>query len=212
MSRCCSREYESFFGERTARRDARRYERRGLDRTSRRVFDEVVRHGVAGHSVLEVGGGVGAVPLELLRAGGSAATVVEMSPGYDDAARRLAAQAGLDDRMTRRVGDFAAAGDIAPADVVVLNRVLCCDPDGPRLAGVAARHARRIVVMTYPRAAWWTRSAFGAMNLVLSLRRRMFRVYVHPPEAIAAAADAEGLTPDRLERGLVWELRSFVRP
>jgi magnesium-protoporphyrin O-methyltransferase len=211
VSRCCSRAYEGFFSERVARRDARRYERRGLDRTSRRVVAEVVRHGAAGRSVLEVGGGVGAVPLELLRAGGTRATVVEMSPAYDDHARRLAERAGLAGRVTRRTGDFATAGDIAPADVVVLNRVVCCDPDGPRLAGAAARHAGELLVMTYPRGAWWNRFAVRAVNLVQRVRREAFRAYVHPPAAIAAAATAEGLRPDRLDRGLVWELRSFVR-
>ena len=211
MARCCSQAYASFFNERVAGRDARRYERRGLDRTSRRVVAEVTRHGAAGRSVLEVGGGIGAVPLELLRAGGSRATVVEMSPAYDGHARRLAERAGLAGRVSRRVADFATADDVPPADVVVLNRVVCCDPDGPRLAGVAARHAGALLVMTYPRAAWWNRFALRAVNLVQRVRGRAFRAYVHPPAAIAAAATSDGLEPDRLDRGLVWELRSFVR-
>jgi magnesium-protoporphyrin O-methyltransferase len=212
VSRCCTHAYEEFFTDRVARRDARRYERRGLDRTSRRVVREVTRHGAAGRSVLEVGGGVGAVPLELLRAGGTRATVVEMSPAYDTHARRLAERAGLAGRVTRRVGDFATAGDIPPADVVVLNRVVCCDPDGPRLTAAAARHAGALLVLTYPRGAWWNRFAVRAVNLVQRLRGRAFRAFVHPPARIAAAAAEAGLAPDRLDRGLVWELRSFVRP
>jgi magnesium-protoporphyrin O-methyltransferase len=211
VSRCCSRAYEEFFSDRVARRDTRRYERHGLDRTSRRVVAEVTRHDVGGRSVLEVGGGVGAVPLELLRAGGTRATVVEMSPAYDEHARRLAERAGHAGRVTRRTGDFATASDIPDADVVVLNRVVCCDPDGARLAGAAARHAGALLVMTYPRWAWWTRFAVRAANLLQRLRGQAFRAYVHPPARIAAAATAEGLAPDRLDRGLVWELRSFVR-
>ena len=212
MGRCCSQAYASFFNERVAGRDARRYQRRGLDRTSRRVVEEVARHGAGGRSVLEVGGGVGAVPLELLRAGGTRATVVEMSPAYDRHARRLAERAGLSGRVSRRVADFATADDIPPADVVVLNRVVCCDPDGPRLAGAAARHAGALLVLTYPRGAWWNRVAVRAVNLVQRLRRQAFRAFVHPPAAITAAATDAGLEPDRLDRGLVWELRSFVRP
>jgi SAM-dependent methyltransferase len=211
MSRCCSRAYEEVFSDRMARRDARRYERRGLDRTSRRVVAAVARHGVDGRSVLDVGGGVGAVPIELLRAGGARATVVEMSRSYDGPARRLAERAGVAGRIDRRIADLASAGDVPAADVVVLNRVVCCDPDGPRLAGAAATHARSLLVMTYPRAAWWTRLAVGAVNLVERLRRQAFRVHVHPPAAIAAAVTAEGLEADDLHRGLFWELRSFTR-
>lgn len=211
MSRCCSRGYEEFFDDRVARRDARRYLRRGLDRTSRRVVAEVTRNGVEGRSVLEVGGGVGAVPIELLRAGADRATVVEMSPAYDAPARELLDDAGLGGRVDRRIADLATAPDVPPADVVVLNRVVCCDPEGPRLAGLAARHAGELLVMTYPRRAWWTRSAVRAANLLQRLRGQAFRAYVHPPGAIAAAATAAGLRPDRLDRGLVWELRSFTR-
>lgn len=212
MSRCCSRAYEEFFSDRVALREARRYERRGLDRTSRRVAAAVARHGVDGRSVLEVGGGVGALPIELLRAGATRATVVEMSRSYDAPARRLAERAGLAGRIERRIADLATAGDVPAADVVVMNRVVCCDPDGPRLAGAAAAHARSLLVMTYPRSAWWTRLALGAVNLVERLRRQDFRVHVHPPAAIAVAVTAEGLEPDKLHRGLFWELRSFVRP
>ncbi|HMN99574.1 MAG TPA: hypothetical protein PKD59_09180 [Miltoncostaeaceae bacterium] len=211
MSRCCSRAYEEFFSERVARRDARRYVRRGLDRTSRRVVAEVGRHGVRGRSVLEVGGGVGTVPIELLRAGAERAVVVEMSPAYDAPARELLDAAGLGDRVDRRIADLATARDVPDADVVVMNRVVCCDPDGPRLAGAAAAHARSLLVMTYPRAAWWTRVAVGGVNVVERLRRHAFRVHVHPPSAIAAAVAAEGLAPGDVRRGVFWELRSFRR-
>lgn len=211
MSRCCSGGCEEFFDERVARRDARRYERRGPDRTSRRVVAEVTRHGVGGRSVLEVGGGVGAVPIELLRAGAERATVLEMSPAYDGPARHLLHRAGLGGRVDRRIADLATAPDVPSADVVVLNRVVCCDPEGPRLAAAAARHTGELLVMTYPRRSWWNRVAVRTANIIQRLRGRAFRAYVHPPAAIAAAATAAGLRPDRLDRSLVWELRSFVR-
>lgn len=212
MSRCCTTAYEEFFGDRVARRDARRYERRGLDGPSRRVVAAAARHGLEGRSVLEVGGGVGAVPIELLRGGAERAVVVEMSSAYDAPARALADRAGLGDRIERRIADLATSPDIPPADLVVLNRVVCCDPDGPHLAGAAAAHARSLLVLTYPRGDWWTRLGVGAVNIVERLRRHAFRVHVHPPGAIAAAVAAEGLVPGELHRGGFWELRSFVRP
>ncbi len=211
MSRCCNRAYEEFFSERVARRDASRYARRGLDRPSRRVVAMATGHGVRGRSVLEVGGGVGAVPIELLREGAERAVVLEMSPAYDAPARELLDRAGLGNRVERRIADLATASDVPAADIVVVNRVVCCDPDGPRLAGAAAAHTRSLLVMTYPRAAWWTRAAVGAVNAVERLRRHAFRVHVHPPEAIAAAVTAEGLAPGDLRRGIFWELRSFRR-
>ncbi|MGE0027981.1 MAG: SAM-dependent methyltransferase [Thermoleophilia bacterium] len=211
MGRCCDKAYEGFFSERVARRDARRYARRGLDRTSRRVVAMAGRHGVGGRSVLEVGGGVGAVPIELLRAGADRAVVLEMSPAYDVPARELVDAAGLGGRVERRIADLATTPDVPAADLVVMNRVVCCDPEGPRLAGAAAAHTRSLLLVTYPRASWWTRLAVGSLNAVQRLRRDPFRVHVHPPAAIAAAVRAEGLAPADLRRGVFWELRSFTR-
>ena len=69
MTDCCSATgYRWAFSEKRASREARRYERRGLDPTSRRIVDPSTLQGVEGLSLLEVGGGVGAVQIELLKA------------------------------------------------------------------------------------------------------------------------------------------------
>ena len=75
MSGCCATGYERFFGPRLARRDARRYRKRGLDDTAQRLVDELSAHGASGTS-LEIGGGVGAIELELLKRGVERATIV----------------------------------------------------------------------------------------------------------------------------------------
>ena len=134
MSACCGPGYERFFGPRQARRDARRYRRRGLDRAGQRLVDELTERGVSGASALEVGGGVGAIELELLRKGVERATIVELSHGYDAEAETLAHEAGAEDRIERRHGDFVAQEALVdPADVVVMHKVVCCYPDPERL-------------------------------------------------------------------------------
>ena len=64
MAGCCGpRGCEEFFGDRFARRVAKRYRKRGLDKTSRRIVAFLERAGVDGASVLEIGGGVGEIQL-----------------------------------------------------------------------------------------------------------------------------------------------------
>src|SRR5215472_10330892 len=152
MPDCCSAKgYRWIFSERSAKGEARRYRRRGLDGTSKSVVDFLKARGVSGESVLEVGGGIGAIQIELLKAGATRATSVELTPTYEDVAARLFADAGLTDRVERRVMDFAEAEQqVEAADVVVMNRVVCCYPDMPRLVHAASRHARKVLVMTYP--------------------------------------------------------------
>ena len=130
MSNCCSpKGYRWVFSERSAQAEARRYRRRGLDATSRRIVDFLRTQGVEGSTVLEVGGGIGGIQIELLKAGAARAVSIELTPTYEDAASDLLNEAGLTDRVERRVMDFAqAASQVESADVVIMNRVICCYP------------------------------------------------------------------------------------
>lgn len=214
MTGCCSaRGCDEFFTDGIARRDADRYRRRGLDGNAQRLVDFVRREDdLGGRTVLEVGGGVGAIQLELLRAGAAHATNAELSAAYEPYAAALADEAGLAVRTERRVLDFAERGDeLEDADVVVLHKVVCCYPDYETLVGAAAEHARHDLVLTFPRDAPWTRAALAVLNLAQKLRRRSFRVYLHPPAAILALARSRGLEPVSSHRGLFWQFAGLTR-
>jgi hypothetical protein len=213
VSECCSpKGYRWVFSERSARAEAKRYRRKGLDSTSRRIVDFLVAQGVEDRTVLEVGGGIGAIQIELLKAGASRATSVELTPTYEDEARGLLEEAGLADRVDRKLMDFAQeAGQVAPADVVIMNRVICCYPDMPRLAGAAAGHARQVLVMSYPRYMWWTRIGLGMGNAMLRLLRREFHIFVHRPDRIIATSRAQGLEPVLDQSGLLWTVAGLRR-
>jgi 2-polyprenyl-3-methyl-5-hydroxy-6-metoxy-1,4-benzoquinol methylase len=208
--RCCG--YEEFFDASLARKDAERYRRKGLRGSAERVLEAARRDGIDGAEVLEIGGGVGSLSIELVRAGATHATVVELSSGYDDAARELLRERGLEGRVEHRLGDVVADDRaIGPADVVVMERVVCCYPDAPALVGAAARRAARRLVLSYPRYGAAARAAVWGANLVQRLRRRSFRAYAHRPALIRTAAAAHGLHPVGPERGLVWRVAAFER-
>jgi len=213
MGDCCSpKGYRWIFSERNARSEAKRYRRKGLDPTSRRIFDYLKQRGVEGRSVLEVGGGIGAIQIELLKAGATRAVSVELTPTYEEAAAELLTEAGLVDRVERRVMDFARSGDdIEPADIVVMNRVICCYPDMPLLAGSAADHSAEVLVMSFPKERWWKRLVLTLGNFVLRVMQRQFQVFVHPPEKILAEAERHGLHRALDAPGLFWEVAAAQR-
>ena len=210
MTGCCARDYEKVFGRKTAARDARRFRRRGL-RGSAKALTELAGD-VRGATVLEVGGGVGAIEIELLEKGATSATNVELAATYEDAARALLAERGLTDRVERRVGDFVAEADTLSAhEVVVMHRVVCCYPDVNALVGAGADHARRRLVLTFPQERRLVRVALSTANAVMRLTGSTFRVYVHPFERMAATAGAHGLgLVERRRSGYVWETAAFA--
>lgn len=196
-----------------ARQEARRYRRSGLDRTSRRVVELLKSQGVEGRTILEVGGGIGGIQIELLKAGASHAVSVELTPTYEAVALDLLQKAGVADRAERRVMDFATAdGQVFPADFVILNRVLCCYPDMPRLAQAAAEHTERLLVMTFPRRSWWMRAGLGIANFILWATRREFHIFLHRPAEIIATSERHGLAGFVDQPGLLWTLAALRRP
>ncbi len=186
MPSCCdSRGCDEFFSPRFARRMAKRYRKRGLDKTSRQMVEFLAERGIEGAMVLEVGGGLGEVQIELLKRGAARSVNLELSPAYDGEAGQMLRDAGLEDRVERRLHDIAADPDsIEPVDVVVLHRVVCCYPGYERLLGAAAAHARRALVFSYPRRNALSRAVVAAQNIGFRLRRREFRTFAHPPAAM----------------------------
>jgi hypothetical protein len=196
------------FDERQARRDLRRWRDKGLKPDARDAVDFLAGHDV--RTVLEIGGGIGAAQVELLRRGAERTVNVELSPGYEPVALELARAEGVDDRVERRLGD-AAAAELPDADAVLLNRVVCCYPDFDALLGAAAEHARRYLVFTFPRSGRLGSAVVAAGNLALRLGRRDFRAYAHPRAALIAAAEARGLRLVHERRAFVWQTVALAR-
>lgn len=213
MAGCCpSRDYHRFFNRRFARRLANRYRKRGLDPTAQRMVEFLQGLGPEGASVLEIGGGVGEIDVELLQAGAARAQNLELSPAYEQPARTLAAQAGVQGRLDWRIHDLAGdPGAVAPADLVVLHRVVCCYPDYERLLGAAADHARRALVFSYPPRNLLSRAFYGVFNLVMRLTRSGFRGFAHPPGAMLGVLEDRGLRRTFQHRNRIWQVAGLER-
>ena len=208
---CCG--YERVFGARAARHDARRYRKQGPKQTQASLIGLLRERGVEGADVLEIGGGIGAIQIELLRAGAARTTNVELSPGYEAEAAELLRESGFEGRAERLLGDLVTDPSlVASADAVVLERVLCCYPDLPGLLGAAADRARRSLVATYPRRNRASRAFVRAANLILPLFGGSFRIFVHDPAEIERVAATHGLRRTAVRRGRVWEVAAFDRP
>jgi hypothetical protein len=119
--------------------------------------------------LLDIGGGVGVIQYELLAAGLDHDTYVEASTAYFNAARTEAQQRGYSEQVSYHRGSFVElAQEIAPADIVTLDRVICCYPDMQKLVGLSAVLARKWYGLVYPRDTWWTRIGLMVRNFFSS--------------------------------------------
>jgi 2-polyprenyl-3-methyl-5-hydroxy-6-metoxy-1,4-benzoquinol methylase len=203
---------EAQFNQKRAERDLRRYRRRGADASTRLMLEELRRWPLKGRRLLDVGGGIGVIGRELAGSGVASATFVEASPAYLEVARR---EVGLKfgSRPTQFVlGDFALiAGTLPEADVVTLDRVVCCYPDAEALLGAAAARTRQLLAFTYPRDRWYVRALFAVVNLSMRLTGKEFRAFVHAPERMEAVLEAAGLVRKARREMLVWTFDLYRR-
>jgi len=213
MTTCCrAGPCEQMFKPRAARRSLEHHRKKGLDELEQSMVAAASGAGVEGARVLEIGGGIGTLQAELLDRGADQGEVVELVSAWGPYARELARERGIEERSSFRVADVLESPEtVEEADIVLLNRVVCCSPDGIALAAQAARLARRTLVLSFPRDLFWVRAAMAVMNAGFRVLRRQFRVFVHPPAELIRAAEGAGLCLVESRQGTLWEFAALRR-
>jgi magnesium-protoporphyrin O-methyltransferase len=205
---CCQRQViDDRFDQDFVAKKIQQYRRSGLKKETRLLVEALKFEGVEGLTLLDVGGGLGAIAHELIRVGVSQTVSVEASQAFLDAAKTEAARQGLADKMTFWHGDLVElASQIPAADIVTLDKVVCCYRDMESLVRASVEKARKLYGLVYPRNDWWMKAAIGFENLVENLKGSDWRVYVHPTQEVERLIREHGLR-QRFRRALVdWQI------
>jgi SAM-dependent methyltransferase len=203
----------SHFNPKKADRDLRRYRRSGPDPSTRMLLSQLRRWPLQGLHLLDVGGGIGVIAVELAGARLAGVTLADASADYLEAARRHFASRDASLPVQFILGDFAAtAGGLPDADIVTLDRVVCCYPDVEALLRGAAARARRIVAFTYPRDEWYVRAGVAVENSWYWLKHDPFRAFVHSPERMASVLESAGFVRAARHAKFQWALDLYCRP
>jgi len=211
---CCPhcQSADQLFNRRAAAADLRKYRRHGAEGTTKQLLEALKATGVAGMTLLDIGGGIGVIQHELHTAGVTEITNVDASRAYLAIAQEEAEKRGYAAEARYLYGDFVAlAGQIEAADIVTLDRVVCCYPDMEALMHSAAARARRFLGLVYPRDEWWMKLGVALLNIYPRLRGDAFRSFIHPTEAVEGVVAANGLRKAVHHNGPFWQMALFVR-
>lgn len=212
MSCCNTKNYDAVFGEKRARSELKRYRKKGPAKTTRLLIDALMAAGIEDRTLLDIGGGIGAISNALLAGGADSAVHVEAAEAFIGAAREEAARRGNEARVRFVRGDFVAlAREIPAADIVTLDRVICCYPDMEQLVTTSVAHARRSYGIVIPRARRLTRLMSVGINLVFRIVRNPFRFHLHPPRDIELLISRAGLSLHFARETAIWRVAVFVR-
>ncbi|NIS81625.1 MAG: methyltransferase domain-containing protein [Anaerolineales bacterium] len=204
---------EEYMGPRMAAMELEHYRKKGAVKTTRLLLDALKSEGVEGMTLLDIGGGVGVLQHELLKAGAKEAISVDASRSYLEAAQEEARRQGHMDRLRQHHGDFVElAGKLPEADVVTLDRVICCYDDMEKLVGLSAERALKFYGVVYPPDHWLLRLLTWLENLYHRVRRSQFRAFMHATEAVDTMIRNAGLERCYTHETLLWHVHVYRRP
>ena len=125
MGCCQCQGIENVFDEKAAKRQLKRYLKKGPSRTTAILLDEIRKKGVQGLDFLDIGGGIGAIQYDLIKAGASKGTSIEASSAYLDLVRDEEFHNDLAKKVNFEIGDFTTmASDVKSFDIVTLDKVI----------------------------------------------------------------------------------------
>jgi len=210
---CCDhcQDARDLFDESKVRKELRQYRKDGPPNDSTRfLIDALKTLDLQGRTLLDVGGGVGMIPLELLEVGVSRSTLVEASPAYLEVAEQEAWRRGFEDQTSFEHGDFV---DLAPeffkADLVTLDRVFCCYPHLDELVEASAGKATRWYGVTYPKERWYNKVLESLSGAYCWARDMDFRMHVHT--GVEDAIRANGFESFYQVTTALWRVELYER-
>lgn len=212
MNCCQCQGIEDLFNEKNVSRELTQYREKGPDGTTIMLVTALKKQGVQGLSLLDIGGGVGAIQHELLSAGAESAVDVDASQAYLKAAKSEAARRGLEERIHFQHGNFVdMAEQISPADIVTLDRVLCCYPDMNAMVDQSAARARKLYGLVYPRDDWWVKIGMVVLNFFFRLQKNPYRSFVHPSHMVEDLLSRYGFRRVYFQKTFIWQVIVYAR-
>jgi magnesium-protoporphyrin O-methyltransferase len=211
---CCQCEgIEIKFDQKYVTKKLAKYRKKGPKNTTLQLIAALQAEGIQEMALIDIGGGIGDIQHALLKSGVSQATNAEASSAYIEACKQEAEQLGHSARIDHHQGDFVElAAGIPAADIVTLDRVICCYHDMHQLVSLSAQKARRLYGVVYPRDTWWTRlGTDGYYNLRNWLQRNPMRMFVHPTEEVEAVLRENGFERCFYREMGSWQVVVFSR-
>ena len=212
MGCCQCQGIENMFDKKAANRALKRYLKKGPSKTTGMLLKAIHKAGVKGLDFLDIGGGVGAIQYDLIKAGASNGTSIEASSAYIDLVKEEIHKKNLAEIIDFKHGDFTTiASDVGSADIVTLDKVICCYDDMSELVRLSSMLSRKIYAVIYPRDVWWTKLALLFMNFYSIIMGSSFRVFIHPTKKVEEIIFRNGLKRDYYATTLFWQVAIFTK-
>ena len=205
---CCG--FDDTFNARLAKKELKQYLKSGPSKTTRKLLEKLEKTSIAGKSLMDIGGGIGAIQFELFKKGLKSAASVDASPAYLESSKKAAQNLSLEDKITYEQGDFVdIASSLNHADITTLDKVICCYENYEDLVKLSVQKTNQVYGIILPRDVWWVRSVNAIGNWFRNITRSKFKSYVHSMSAIEDIIFQNGFQRLYEENHLQWTISVY---
>lgn len=207
---CCGADL--FFNKKTARKEYRKYVREGPSKVTAKIIQQLENQNIEGKSMIDVGGGIGALQWWFLKNGGTQTADIDASSGYLKQAQIHAGENGWQDKTQFIMGDCT---DIYPKiynpDYITLDKVVCCYPNFKEILAATCKKSKKYVSLSYPMDGIIAQAIRGIGILFFMLKQNPFRPYIHPVKEIRDLFTQNGYK--RVLNNLVfpWHVETYCK-
>ena len=211
---CCQCEgIETRFDDDYVSKKLHRYREKG-PKESTLILIEVLKENLENDmTLLDIGSGIGDIQHALLGEGVKESINCEASSAFIDACKQEAERQGSANRITHIKGNFVdIADDIPSADIVTLDRVICCYHDMPDLVNKSLEKTRKLYGIVIPIDKWWVKLTTSIYyNLRFLIQQNPFRVFVHSTEAVDELIAGKGFDRIFYDVKGTWQISVYVK-
>ena len=190
-----------------AKKELKNYRKKGPGKATQLLIDTLSAQDIEGTTLLDIGGGVGTIQFELMKEGVSKVSGIDGSSGYLGAAQEEAERLGLLEKTSYQQGNFVdIAPDLEKADIVTMDKVICCFDDMTALVTSSVKLAKNYYALVFPIDSWWVRVGDMFVNTYMRTVRNPYRAFSHSTEDVEKIIFKNGLKRLSYQRQSIWQI------
>ena len=206
---CCGA--DKLFDKKTAKKQYKSYLKNGPSRVTKKLIGQLEKTNT-GSSLLDVGGGIGAIQWWFLNHGGKQTYGIDASSGYTELVMEHAEKNNLKESAHFILGDFISKSKELPqVNHITLDKVICCYPNFETILNLACTTSLNTVSLSYPMDGFISDifRSFGV--LYMKMTGNPFKPYVHRVASVRALFIENGFELKARELSFPWHIETYAK-
>ena len=201
---------EKTFGEKNAKHKLKQYLKKGAGKETKTLINAFKNFNLKNKSLLDIGGGIGAIPIELAKQGVFGVTGVDASTHYLKIAKKEISKILSDVKFIE--GDFVDLADEIPEhDIVTLDKVICCYAGMERLVSYSAKKAKKYYAIIIPREIFLIKLGLKLLNLIYLIIQNPMKVFAHKTDDVEKIIFENNFKNIFYSNTFAWQIRVYEK-